>query len=135
MAKDRDTKRPREEESGESDSDLILELSNDDDSQEKPKVKKKVKLEGSTSVRNAAVRKLSSAPKGSIGIPAVRALLAQSGSTPTWFMDASKETNIGLRKAGRVPSVGSGGRKTSKKKRKEPEVKLVFLFSPLLVAY
>jgi len=98
MAKNWVTKRPREEEDSEpgefelSDSDVILALSDDDDSP--AKVKKRVKLEDSnkdTIVRNTAIRKLKSAPKGSIGIAAVRALLAKSGSS-------SKSSRMQLRR-------------------------------------
>ena len=125
MANGRVSKRLREE-PGESDSDRILELSDDDDPQDK--VKKKVKVEESsknTAVRDAAVRKLRSAPKGSIGIPAVRALLAKSESSSTRFTDSSKETDVGFRKTGRVATAkaGSGSRKTSNKKAKESVVR------------
>jgi hypothetical protein len=118
MAKNWVTKRPREEEDSEpgefelSDSDVILALSDDDDSP--AKVKKRVKLEDSnkdTIVRNTAIRKLKSAPKGSIGIAAVRALLAKSGSSSKKFADAAKETNFGLRKTGRKTSNAKGKEK------------------------
>ena len=70
------TKRPHEEPE-ESDVECSLEFSEDDDkSQDKAqdKANKKVKLEGSrkgTVVRDAAVKKLRSALKASIGIPAI----------------------------------------------------------------
>ena len=118
MANNWVTKRPREEEDSEpgefelSDSDVILALSDDNDLP--AKVKKRVKLEDSnkdTIVRNTAIRKLKSAPKGSIGIAAVRALLAKSGSSSKKFADAAKETNSGLRKTGRKTSNAKGKEK------------------------
>jgi len=134
MANGFTTKRPREEEPEESDADCFLEFSDDDDeSQDKAqdKANKKVKLEGSrksTAVRDAAVKKLRSASKGAIGIPAVRALLAKSGSSSTRFTDAAKETNLGSRKSGKVATAGSGSRKSSNTKGKESMVSLVFPF-------
>jgi len=125
------TKRPREEEPEESDVDCLLEFSDDDDeSQDKAqdKANKKVKLEGlckGTVVQDAAVKKLRSASKGSIGIPAVRALLAKSGSSSTRFTDAAKETNLGSRKSGKVAMAGSGSRKSSNTKGKESMVSLL----------
>ena len=72
---------------------------------------KRYRLETSNAdvVRSTALQKLRTASRGSIGIPAVRALLAKSGSK---FAAASKETNSGLRKA-------SGARKISNVKGKE----------------
>ena len=125
------TKRPREEPE-ESDVECSLEFSEDDDESQdgaQDKANKKVKLEGSrkgTAVRDAAVKKLRSALKGSIGIPAVRALLAKSGSSSTRFTDAAKETNLGSRKSGKVAMAGSGGRKSSNTKGKESMVSLLF---------
>ena len=139
MANGPTTKRPREEEPEESDSDSILAFSDDDDeSQDKAQDKgnKKVKLEGSrksTAVRDAAVKKLRLASKGSIGIPAVRALLAKSGSSSMRFTDAAKETNLGSRKSARVATAGSGSRKSSNTKGKESIVSLVFLFFHLCI--
>lgn len=77
--------------------------------------KKRTKLEASNidTVRSTTFKKLETAPKGSFGIPAVRALLAKSGSLSR-FSSASRETNYGLRKAGRVAI----GRKSSKSKGK-----------------
>jgi len=133
MANDPATKRPREEEPEESDSDSFLTFSDDDDDDESRdnKAKKKVKLEGShksTAVRDAAVKKLRLASKGSIGIPAVRALLAKSGSSSTRFTDAAKETNLGSRKSGKGAKAGSGSRKSSNTKGKESMVSVVFQF-------
>jgi hypothetical protein len=115
-------KRPRDEDSeppefDSSDSEAMLGLSADENPPAKGK--KRVKLEPSNTdiVRLTAHQKLKSAPKGSIGIPAVRALLSKSGSSSK-FTAASKETNSGLRKAGRAAS-GSGARKTSKAKGKQ----------------
>jgi hypothetical protein len=124
------TKRPREEPE-ESDVECSLEFSEDDDESQdgaQDKANKKVKLEGSrkgTAVRDAAVKKLRSASKGSIGIPAVRALLAKSGSSSTRFTDAAKETNLGSRKSGKVAMAGSGSRKSSNTKGKESMVSLL----------
>jgi len=129
MANGQATKRPREEEDSEpgefeASSDGMLVLSDDDDDPQ-ANVKKKVKIEKEATVRDTAIRKLKSAPKGSIGIPAVRALLAQSSSS-TKFKDAAKETNSGLRKAGRVAKADAGTQKNSnakgKKKGKESAV-------------
>ena len=125
------TKRPREEPE-ESDIECSLEFSEDNDESQdgaQDKANKKVKLEGSrkgTAVRDAAVKKLRSASKGSIGIPAVRALLAKSGSSSTRFTDAAKETNLGSRKSGKVAMAGSGGWKSSNTKGKESMVSLLF---------
>ena len=138
MANGPTTKRPREEPEG-SDSDSILAFSdNDNESQDKAQDKgdKKVKLEGShksTAVWDAAVKKLRLASKGSIGIPAVRALLVKSGSSSTRFTDAAKETNLGSRKSARVATAGSGSRKSSNTKGKESIVSLVFLFLHLCI--
>lgn len=63
-------------------------------------------------VKSTALQKLRTASRGSIGIPAIRALLAKSGSK---FAAASRETNSGLRK----PVTGSGARKISIVKGKE----------------
>jgi hypothetical protein len=140
MANGPTTKRPREEEPEESDSDCLLAFSdNDDESQDKAqdKANKKVKLEGSrksTVVRDAAIKKLKLASKGSIGLPAVRALLAKSGVSSTRFTDAAKETNLGSRKSGRVATAGSGSRKSSNTKGKESMVSLVFPFFHLFFA-
>lgn len=113
-------KRPRDEDSSSdaleyhgSDSDeAFLGISADDS----PHSKKRSKVEPSNTdiVRHAALRKLQTAPRGSIGIPAVRALLAKSGSMSK-FTAATRETNSGLRKAAK----GSGARKTSYAKGKE----------------
>ena len=125
------TKRPCEEPE-ESDIECSLEFSEDDDESQdgaQDKANKKVKLEGlrkGTAVRDAAVKKLRSASKGSIGIPAVRALLAKSGLSSTRFTDAAKETNLGSRKSGKVAMAGSGGRKSSNTKGKESMVSLLF---------
>jgi len=84
MANGFTTKGPREEEPEESDTDYFLEFSDDDDESQDKAEDKKVKLEGShksTAVRDAAVKKLRSASKGAIGIPAVQALLVKSGSS------------------------------------------------------
>jgi len=122
MANGQATKRPHEEDSepGEfetSGSDGMLVLSDDDD--DPPvNVKKKVKIDKEATVRDTAIRKLRSAPKGSIGIPAVRALLAQSGSSSTKSMDAAKETNSGFRKTGRVATADAGTKKISNVKGK-----------------
>ena len=132
MANGPATKRPREEEPEESDSDSFLTFSDDDDGESRDnKAKKKVKLEGShksTAVRDAAVQKLRLASKGSIGIPAVRALLAKSGSSSTRFTDAAKETNLGSWKSGKGAKAGSGSRKSSNTKGKESMVSVVFQF-------
>jgi hypothetical protein len=122
MANGQATKRPREEDSepGEfetSGSDGMLVLSDDDDDPQ-VNVKKKVKIDKEATVRDTAIRKLRSAPKGSIGIPAVRALLAQSGSSSTKSMDAAKETNSGFRKTGRVATADAGTKKISNAKGK-----------------
>jgi len=139
MANTPTAKRAREEEPEESDSDCFLAFSDDDDeSQDKEdKANKKVKLEGSrksTAVWDAALKKLRSASKGSIGIPAVRALLAKSGSSSTRFTDAAKETNVGSRKSGKVATAGSGSWKSSNTKGKESTVSLVFPFFHLFFA-
>jgi len=141
MANGSTTKRPREEEPEESDSDCILEFSDDDDESQdnkaQDKANKRVKLEGSrksTAVRDAAVKKLRLASKGSIGIPAIRALLAKSGSSSTRFTDAAKETNLGSRKSGKKATAGSGSRKSSNTKGKESMVSLVFPFFHLFCA-
>jgi hypothetical protein len=123
MANGQATKRPREEEDSEpgefetSASDGMLVLS-DDDNDSHANFKKKVKIEKEATIRDTAIRKLRSAPKGSIGIPAVRALLAQSGSSSTKFMDAAKETNSGFRKTGRVAKADPGTQKNSNAKGK-----------------
>ena len=68
-------------------------------------------------IQSTALKKLQTAPRGSIGIPAVQALLARSGSLSK-FTTASRETNSGFRKAGRSVS-SSAARKTLKAKGKE----------------
>ena len=86
-------------------------ISSDDNPQIKGKKRSKLESSNSDLVRSTAYQKLQMAPRGSIGIPAVRALLAKSGSLSK-FSAASKETNSGLRR-------GSGARKSSKAKGKE----------------
>ena len=112
----RANKRPHDEDSepqelDSSDSDAILGFS---DSQ--TQVKKRSKLEPSNTdiVQSTVHTKLQTAPIGSIGIPAVRALLAKSGSLSK-FTSASRETNSGLQKAGWADS----SRKTSNTKGKD----------------
>jgi hypothetical protein len=139
MATGRSNKRPREDEDSEpgelesSDSDLDLVLSDNDASPAKEK--KKVKIEGSKKdavVRYTAIKKLKSAPDGSIGIPAVRALLAKSGaSTTTKSMDAAKESNFGLRKNCRPSTTASSTRKISNPKGKGSKV----ISYPVFVRY
>ena len=121
----RRNKRPRNEDSesresdksDNSDSDAILGLSDDNNNNPKTKGKKRYKLDPSNMdiVRSTAFKKLVTAPSGSIGIPAIHALLAKSGSVSK-FTGASRETNSGLRKAGRGFK-GSVSRKTSGKER------------------
>jgi len=119
------TKRARDEEDSDpvqsdgSDSDALQMFSNDDDPQDK--VRKKIKLEAFNKdmVRYTAMKKLRTAPKNSIGIPAIRALLAKSGSKHT---AAARETNLGLQKTSQVATkaaVNSGSRKASNRKGKE----------------
>ena len=131
MTTHRAKKRPRDEDSepqesdnsDNSDSDAILTLSDDDNNlhQNNPKTKgkKRYKLDPSNMdiVRSTVFKKLETAPRGSIGIPAIRALLAKSGS-PSKFTGASRETNSGLRKAGRGVR-GSVAHKISNTKGKE----------------
>lgn len=141
MANGQATKRPREEDSEpgefEASSDGMLVLSDDDDDPQ-ANLKKKVKMEKEATVRDTAIRKLRSAPKGSIGIPAVRALLAQSDSSSSKFKDAAKETNSGLRKTSRVAKADTGNQKTSnakgKKKGKESAVWFLLLFIRICIS-
>jgi hypothetical protein len=110
-------KRPRDEDSdhGESDSsdaDPFLELSPDDTTPTKGKKRSRLETSNVDIVKSTAFKKLRTASRGSIGIPAVRALLAKSGSK---FAAASRETNSGLRKA----VTASGARKISNVKGKE----------------
>lgn len=130
MASGRSNKRPREDEDSEpgelesSNSDLDLVLSDNDASPAKER--KKVKIEGSKKdavVRYTTIKKLKSAPDGSIGIPAVRALLAKSGASTTKSTDAAKESNFGLRKKGRASSTASSTRKISNPKGKGSKVR------------
>lgn len=113
-------KRPRDEDSethefDSSDSDdVTLGFSADDNPLAQGKKRTKLEPSNTDVARSTALKKLQTAPKGSIGVPAVRALLAKSGSLSK-FTTASRETNSGLRKAGRAAS----GRKTSNAKGKE----------------
>jgi hypothetical protein len=109
---------PRESDNSDnSDTDAILGLSDDNYNNPKTKGKKRYKLDPSNMdiVRSTAFKKLETAPRGSIGIPAIRALLSKSGSVSK-FSGASRETNSGLRKASRGFK-GSVARKTSGKER------------------
>jgi hypothetical protein len=127
MTTRRANKRPRDEDSepqesdnsnlDNSDSDAILGLSDDNNNNTKTKGKKRYKLDPSNIdiVRSTAFKKLETAPRGSIGIPAIRALLAKSSSFSK-FTGASRETNSGLQKAGRGVR-GSIARKTKGKER------------------
>jgi hypothetical protein len=127
MSTHRANKRPRAEDSepldsdnsNSSDSDAILGLSDDNNNNPKTKGKKRYKLDPSNmdDIRSTAFKRLETAPRGSIGIPAIRALLAKSGSSSK-FTGASRETNSGLRKAGQGVR-GSVSRKTSNTKGKE----------------
>ena len=119
MTTDRVNKRPRDEDSDphefdSSDSEAFLGISADDIPQTKDNKRSKLELSDRDVVRYTALKKAKTAHRGSIGIPAVRALLARSGSLSK-FGAASRETNSGLRKA----ISGSGARKTSKAKGKE----------------
>jgi hypothetical protein len=118
MITERANKRPRNEDSDHendsSDSDAFLGISDDDITQTMGKKISKLDPSNTDIVRYTALNKLGKAPKGSIGISAVRALLAKSGSVSK-FAAASREANSGLRKAVR----GSGARKTSFAKGKE----------------
>ena len=96
--------------------------SDDDDLQASKKQKSNKNM-----VRYTAVKKLKGAPKGSIGIPAIRALLAKSGSSSTKYKDAIKETNSGLRRAGRVGK-DTNSRKTPQAKGRGSVVKLALAF-------
>jgi hypothetical protein len=115
--RDEDSEPRESDKSDNSDSDAILDLSDDNNNNPKTKGKKRCKLDPSNmdTVRSTAFKKLETAPRGSIGIPAIRALLAKSGSVSK-FTSASRETNSGLRKAGRGLK-GSVARKTSGKER------------------
>jgi hypothetical protein len=124
----RANKRPRDEDSeplefDSSDSDAIVGFSADDNPQTKGKKRSKPEPSNTDIVRSTALKKLQTAPRGSIGIPAVRALLAKSGSLSK-FSAASRETNSGLRKA---VSGGSGACKTSNTKWKERAARWVLV--------
>lgn len=100
MTGHRAKKRPRDEDSdplelNSSDSDDFLELSSDDNPQSKEKKKCKLEPSNTDMVRYTALNKMQRAPRGSMGIPAIRALLAKSGSVSK-FAAASQETNSGL---------------------------------------
>jgi hypothetical protein len=116
-------KRPRDDsedsDHDSSDSEALLGISDDNNNNPKKKGKKRYKLDPSNMdiIRSTAFKKLETAPRGSIGIPAIRALLAKSGSSSK-FTGASRETNSGLRKAGQGVR-GSVSRKTSNIKGKE----------------
>jgi hypothetical protein len=99
MTKSRANKRPRDEDSEDSEvleSDGSGSFSEDDNPHPPSQGKKRSKLNANI-VRSTALKKLQTAPRGSIGIPAIRALLAKSGSLSK-FTAASRETNSGLRK-------------------------------------
>jgi len=118
MTTDRANKRRRDEESDQqidsSDSDAFVVTSDDDNAQTMGKQRSKLEASNMDFVRYTTLNKLEKGPKGSIGIPAVRALLAKSGSVSR-FVAASREANSGLWKAGR----GSGACKISIAKEKE----------------
>ena len=125
-------KRPRDEDSepldyDSSDSEEILGSSADDEPQTKGRKRSKLEPSNIDIVRSTTLKKLQTAPRGSFGIPAVRALLAKSGSVST-FTAASRETNSGLRKAGRAVS-GSGARKSLSAKGKERRARYLSSFS------
>lgn len=127
-------KRSRSEspEKSDSDSEGIQGMSEDDSqSQAKSLGRKKARVEASQRVQSALTQRLNLAPEGSIGLPAVRALLAKSGSSITKHTATVKETNSGLRKANRPETKttgGSGLRKASKGKGREPPVRLGHLY-------
>ena len=116
---------PLEIDSADSDSDAIPGFSDDNNPPTKGTKRSKLESSNTNVVRFTALKKLQMAPKGSMGIPAVRALLAKSGSLSK-FTAASRETNSGLRKSGRAVS-GSGARKTSNAKGKERAARWVLV--------
>lgn len=110
MTTHKSNKRPRDEDSdpGEFDS-SDAEISPHDTP---PTKRSRLETSNVDVVKSTALQKLRTASRGSIGIPAVRALLEKSGSK---FAAASKEKNLGLRKA----VTASGARKISNVKGKE----------------
>jgi hypothetical protein len=108
MSTDRGKKRPRDEDS---ESDQLDSSTSDSDALDKGKKRTKQDPSNTEIVRSTIQKKLQSASRGSIGLPAVRALLAQSGSLSK-FGAASRETNSGLRRK-------AGVRKASNSKGKE----------------
>ena len=95
MTDHRVNKRPRDEDSDPLESDDSDAFTADDNPQTK---RYKPEPSQMDTVRSTAFKKLQKAPRGSMGIPAVRALLAKSGSLSK-FGAASREANSGLRKA------------------------------------
>jgi len=94
MSTNRAKKRPRDEDS---ESDQLESYSSDSDGLDKGKKRSKVDPSNTEIVRSTTQNKLRTALRGSIGLPAVRALLAKSGSLSK-FGAASRETNSGLRR-------------------------------------
>jgi len=128
MANRKGSKRSREEDQSDplafesTDDSEAHHESEDDDLQARKKQKSTKDM-----VRYTAVKKLQGAPKGSIGIPAIRALLAKSGSSSTKYVGAVRETNAGLRRAGK-DTTKSNSRKTSQAKGRGSVVGLAFTF-------
>ena len=101
-----------------SDSDAILGLSENDNPQTKGKKRSKLNPSNTDVIQSTALKKLQTAPRGSIGIPAIRALLARSGSLLK-FTAAFRETNSGFWKAGRSVSSSAAHKTLKAKGRKE----------------